>query len=188
MKHDFRIVSLLLLGFWFIGCDSTPLTDLSIRSIEVMQGASASPHAVGLATRNLITVRVKLETDSSFDVTNVTGTLSISLNGTMIGTDVAAVNEPVTVHSGANEDVSLYFTLEAPTDITANSEVDLFVILVAPSQFLQGWVFDLAFNSLEPFPVAHPSCAPPTPTRRSLNKGAAGCLTVYPLSNQGEKR
>lgn len=163
MKCVLCVGPLLLLGFWLVGCDNDPLTDLSISSIEVTQDAPTSS-TVGLVSQRRTIVQVMLETDSSYNVTGVAGVLSVAVDGVIVTTDLSSVNEPVTVstRSHAREDASLYFDLEAPTGISASSDVDLFVTLTAPGQFVQGRVSDLTFGGPDPFSVAPPSCVNPS--------------------------
>lgn len=137
------VYSLLLLGFWLVGCDDDPLTDLTILGTEVVQGASVSANAASPAAQRDTTVRVRLETDSSYNVTGVAGSLSVWVDGAVVATDLAAVNAPVTVFSARNltpegEDASLYFELDASAGVQAGSNVDFFVSVTAPGQFVQG--------------------------------------------------
>lgn len=106
-----------------------------------MQGASVSADAASLAAQRSTTVRVRLETSSSYDVIGVTGSLSVCVDGVIAATDLAAVNAPVTVFSARNrtrEDASLYFELDASAGVHAGRGVNFFVTVMAPGQFVQG--------------------------------------------------
>lgn len=144
MKHLIRFGLLLCTGFSMVGCDDTPLTDLSISRLELTQGASAGSTAV-LVSERRTTLRVMLTSDSSYPVSGVVGRLSVAVDGRALGTDLAAVNEPVTVPAGSK--ASLVFILEAPTGISPSSDVDFWLSLSAPGQFLEGQAFDMTFGA-----------------------------------------
>ncbi len=158
MNRTICISLLLLLGL--VGCDETPLTDLSIRSLKVTQDTPIGSNTTVLVSQRLTTVRAVLGSDSSYDVTNVVGSLSIAVDGVIIATDVAAVNGAVTVPAGGKG--SLHFILDAPTGITPSSDVDFLLTLSAPNQFLQGVAFDLTFDA--------PSIAAVAPLAREASK------------------
>ncbi len=164
-KRLHHVYPLLLLGFWLVGCDDDPLTDLSLLGTEVVQSASVRADAASLAAQRSTVVRVRLETASSYDVTGVAGSLSVWVDGVVVATDLAAVNAPVTVFAARNHtqrDASLYFELDAAAGVRAGRDVDFFVTVTAPGQFVQGGTSDPTFARPKPSSANLPARANPS--------------------------
>ena len=146
MKYT-HLFAPLLFAPWAIGCAGDPASDLSIVSIEVTQAVQTPTNTVGLVAQRSVAVRVMLDTGSSNSIDNVSGILSVTVDGTQITPvgGIAAVNQPITVPptpNRNNEDNSLYFELAAPTGIPASSDVDFLVAVAGngqPGKFTRSW-------------------------------------------------
>jgi hypothetical protein len=162
MKHSLRRALLLLLGFWLVGCDSDPQSSLTITSIEINQGTQTSTNTISLVAQRSTTVRVMLETGSSNDISNVSGLLSVTVDGVFITPvgGLEAVNAPITVPANPDRDSendSLYFELAAPTNITESSDVDFFVAVAGNGQVVQAEALNLSFTETSPSVIHYAS-------------------------------
>ncbi|MGH9379028.1 MAG: hypothetical protein ACRD2Z_00195, partial [Thermoanaerobaculia bacterium] len=145
MKRIFRFGPLLL-GSLLGGCNSCvddPTSDLQVTGIEVTQAVQTPTNTVGLVAQRGTTVRVTLDTGSSNAIDNVSGLLSVSVDGTFVtpAGGIPAVNQPITVPAlpdRDSEDDSLYFELPAPTGIPASSDVDFHVLVAGNGQLREG--------------------------------------------------
>jgi len=145
-----RALGPLLLGLWLVGCTGDPESDLSITGIEVTQGIQTPTNTVALVAGRSTTVRVMLETGGGNSISNVSGLLSVTVDGAFITPvgGVPALNQPITVPANPDrdaEDDALYFELEAPTGIPESSDVDVFVAVAGNGQLVEGEVNDLTF-------------------------------------------
>ena len=132
--HGRWITGIAALALVVAACTSEPVEsdfggDVTVGSIEVSQAVQTVPGTVELVALRATVVRATLGVTGVDAATSVTGRLHVSVDGAAItpAAGLAAVNQPMTAPTAPdreNEDDLLYFELEAPTAITASTNVD----------------------------------------------------------------